>query len=355
MGILLPEEKTILQKHQEIPPFLLLRRLVEINQGPITPGEVVTDVPAKNASSSPDVLTTYIERESGNVFSYSVVANKNTRISNKTLPGIQMAEWLPNASTAFVRYLSGDDFSTINTYALHARWFGRILFASRSFGSSCFVNKCPYTRFWREWFSRVSRKCGWHRLIKYIYDASFRSARLLCRKKSYLVYTKPSAGLAGDAFIVNASGHFTRIAGPFDGLTALASHSGGWVLISYTLNNALQMELINTTTNETVPLPVATIADKCVWTADDSAVYCGVPTNPSTDASYPDDWYQGAVQFSDKIWKIDVSGRFAQLTLDFSSVTNGQNLDAEALSIDPSNTELVFINKTDNSLWGYQL
>jgi hypothetical protein len=315
---------------------------------------VVTDVPAKNASSSPDVLTTYIERESGNVFSYSVVANKNTRISNKTLPGIQMAEWLPNASTAFVRYLSGDDFSTINTYALHAD--GSDGFFLPQDLSDLAVSSTSILTL----ASGVNGSVGSLENVdgtgsSNIFTTPLSEVRVSFAGKNYLVYTKPSAGLAGDAFIVNASGHFTRIAGPLVGLTALASHSGGWVLISYILNNALQMELINTTTNETVPLPVATIADKCAWTPDDSAVYCGVPTDPSTDASYPDDWYQGAVQFSDKIWKIDVSGRFAQLTLDFSSVTNGQNLDAEALSIDPSNTELVFINKNDNSLWDYQL
>ncbi len=114
------------------------------------------------------------------------------------------------------------------------------------------------------------------------------------------------------------------------------------------------MELVDTATDGTIPLPVATIADKCVWTADDSAIYCGIPVNPSTDAAYPDDWYQGTLQFSDRLWKIDVAGRFAQLVLDFPSATKG-TLDATALAVDPSNTELVFINKNDGSLWSYEL
>ena len=107
-------------------------------------------------------------------------------------------------------------------------------------------------------------------------------------------------------------------------------------------------------TRAVVALPVATIADKCVWTADESAIYCGIPTNPSASYAYPDDWYQGAISFNDRIWKIDVAGRLAQLTLDFST-TAKQSLDAEALSIDPLGKELVFVNKIDGSLWAYQL
>lgn len=336
-------------------PVSVTPRLVEINTGPITPGEVVVDVPAKNASSSPDVLATYIERESGNVFVYSVQSNKNTRTSNKTIPGIQYAEWLPNASAAFVRYLSGDDFSTINTYALNANgsdgFFLPQNLADLSVSSTSVLTLSSGVN-----GSIASLENLDGTGLSTIFTTPLSEVHVsFAGKNQYLVYTKPSAGLSGDAFIVNPSRYFSKIAGPFDGLTALASHSGEWVLISYALNNALQMELVNTTTNENVPLPVATIADKCVWTADDSAIYCGIPTNISGDNVYPDDWYQGAVQFSDKIWKIDVAGRFAQLTLDFSSVTNGSALDTEALAVDPSDTELVFINKNDNSLWGYQL
>ena len=114
------------------------------------------------------------------------------------------------------------------------------------------------------------------------------------------------------------------------------------------------MEVVNTATGVAFPIPVATIADKCVWTSDDSVIYCGIPMNPDASHRYPDDWYQGAAPFSDRIWKIDVAGRYAQLTLDFSQANRG-NLDAEALAIDPSRTVLVFVNKNDGSLWSYSL
>ena len=67
------------------------------------------------------------------------------------------------------------------------------------------------------------------------------------------------------------------------------------------------MVLVDTTTNEVLPLPIASMTEKCVWSNDDSVIYCGVPVDLPSGATYPDDWYQGAVHFSDRIWKIQVS------------------------------------------------
>ena len=157
-----------------------------------------------------------------------------------------------------------------------------------------------------------------------------------------------------DAFLVDSADNFSRIAGPLPGLVALASPLGKWVLVSYVLNGAMQMELVSTATGVATALPVATIADKCVWASNDTAVYCGIPMSPSTAFTYPDDWYQGAAHFSDRIWKIDIAGRYAQLLLDFTAETK-VSLDVESPAIDALQTALVFVNKNEGSLWSYSL
>lgn len=334
-------------------PTPVTARLVKISAGPVVPGEAVISRVA-NASSSPEAIVSFVERQSGNVFTYSTLTQTLTRTSNKTIPGIQSASWLPNASTTFVRYLSGDDFSTINTYALPANgangFFlpqnlagidisptGILTLASGVNGSSV----------------SVARLDGTH--SSELFTTPLSSIRIsFAGKNQYLVYTKPSGTLDGDAFLVDGTGHFSRVAGPLSGLVALASPSGKWVIVSYVLNGAMQMELVNTTTSVTTSLPVATIADKCVWTNNDAAVYCGVPVSPSSTFNYPDDWYQGAVHFNDRIWKVDTAGRYAQLVLDFTAETK-VSLDAESLAIDTLQTTLVFINKNDGSLWSYSL
>ena len=354
-------------------PVTAVNRLIKINAGPVVPGEVVIDQkPAivsvkfgtsksKTATTTPpvptvvpDVEVRYIERESGNVFSYLEHAATNTRINNKTLPGIQSALWLPDGSSALVRYLSGADFSTVNTYALAATSSAGfflpqnladlavtakniLMLASSGNGSS----------------GATARLDGTH--TTQVFTTPLSSLRLsFAGPSQYLAVTKASASLLGDAYLISPTGRFSTIAGPLYGLTAVASPDGTNVLVSWNVNGALKTELVTVATGAVTALPVATLADKCAWAADSSAVYCGVPMNPPANYAYPDDWYQGAVNFSDRIWKINVASRYAQLVLDFSSAKSG-TLDATALAVDPNNTTLVFVNKSDGSLWSYAL
>ena len=338
-------------------PITVSARLVQISKGPVVPGEVVVDIKSSGTASTSavsDVSVQYIERQSGNVYSYLTRTKTITRTSNRTVPGIQSASWLPDASFAFVRYLSGADFSTINTYTLPANGSGGFFLpqnladiaitATNILTLSSGVNGSA---------ASLARTDGSHSLE--VFTTPLSSLRVsFAGKSQYLAFTKPSATLAGDAFLVDATGHFSRVAGPHNGLIGLSSPSGKFVLVSYILNSVMQMNLVNTITRETIALPVATIADKCVWGADDSVVYCGIPVNPSANFSYPDDWYQGAAHFSDRIWKIQISSRYAQLVLDFSKENQGP-IDVEALAINPAGTVLVFINKNDSSLWAYSL
>lgn len=334
-------------------PTVISSRLVRISAGPVALGEVVTSRRG-TASTSAESMVYFIERQSGNVFSYSSSLKTLTRTSNKTVPGIQSAAWLPNASLAFVRYLSGGDFSTINTYALMANGgAGFFLPQNLSDVSVSSTNVLTLASGVNGSVALLLNPDGTHSTELFTTPLSSIRASF-AGKNQYLVYTKPSSGLSGNAFLVDRAGTFSKIAGPLPGLVALASPSGKWVLVSYTNNGAMQMQLVNAATNETLPLPVATIADKCVWAADDSVLYCGIPMDPPLGAEYPDEWYQGAVHFSDRIWKIQVAGRYAQLLLDFMAEAE-EELDAISLGIDPLSSTLVFVNKNDLSLWSYSL
>lgn len=333
-------------------PTVVSARLVKISVGPVVPGAVVVSR-AGNASSSPETTVSYIERQSGNVYSYNTLTKTATRTSNKTIPGIQSASWLPDASLAFVRYLSGTDSSTINSYALPATGSGGF-FLSQNLAAIAVSSTSILTLASGVNGSTASLLRTDGTRATELFTTPLSSIRVsFAGKNQYLVYTKPSASLEGDAFLVDSVGRFSRIAGPLTGLVALASPSGKWVLVSYSSNNTMQMQLINTTTGTASQLPVATIADKCVWTNNDSAIYCGIPMSPPV-ATYPDDWYQGVAHFSDRIWKIDTTGRYAQLVLDFNKETDAV-LDAIALAIDTRGLSLVFNNKNDGSLWSYSL
>lgn len=335
-------------------PIAVSARLVKISAGPVVPGVAVVNNKAASASSSPEVAVKYIERQSGNVYAYLTHARTLTRTSNRTIPGIQSAAWLPDASLAFVRYLSGTDFSTINSYALPASGSGGF-FLSQNLSDIAVSSTSVLTLASGVSGSVASLMRTDGTRASEIFTTPLSSLRVaFAGKNRYLAFTKPSYALSGSAFLVDGTGRFSRVSGPLNGLVAKASPSGKWVLVSSVFDGGMRMELVNSATGESLSLPVATIADKCVWAADDSAVYCGIPMNPPASFNYPDDWYQGAVSFSDRIWKIQVSGRYAQLVLDFSK-ENREALDAEALATDSLNTILVFVNKNDGSLWSYSL
>lgn len=341
-------------------PSKVTSRLIEISSGPVVPGTFTGDTKAVAGSSTTpatpaDIVVRYIERQSGNVFAYSHSAGAITRTSNRTIPGIIGASWLPDGSVAFAQYLSGTDLSTVNTYALRAdgtdgffmpQGLAGIAVSSTSvLALASGVNGSAVSQYHVD---------GTHASELFTTPLSSIAASF-AGKNQYLVWTKPSATLSGDAYLVSAKGVFSRIAGPMNGLSALASPSGHWVLVSYVQGSALAMELVDTVTHTATPLPVATIApDKCVWASDESAAYCGIPAAAPQNYAYPDDWYQGAVRFDDRIWKISVNGRYAALVLDFKKDTS-QSLDAVGLSVDANQSWLTFVNKRDGSLWGYSL
>lgn len=335
-------------------PTKVADRLVKIDSGPVVSGEIVLDQKATSSTTAGEINVQYLQRQSGNIYSYLVHAGTLTRISNKTVPGIQAASWLPDGSRAYVRYLSGNDYAIINTYALPANGSNGFFLEQNLSGISvsstsilALASSANGTT------GSLLRTDGTKASLAFSTPLSMLIAQT-AGKGTYLAYTKPSSTLDGYAHSVDTTGHFSLVAGPGKGLAALASPSGKWVVVSFVANDVMQLELVNVTTHDTIPLPIGTIADKCVWTLDESAVYCGIPQNPSSTLAYPDDWYQGAAHFSDQLWKINVTGRYAQLVLDLPTVAKTA-IDATALAIDPAGQELVFLNKNDGSLWAYAL
>ena len=338
-------------------------RLMKISAGPVSPGLAVVDVPAARtaststaqASSSPDTLVEYIERQSGNIYQYSENAGQSTRTSNRTIPGIERAFWTPDGRTAFVEYLSGPAFSTVNTYGIAADGSSGFFLPQDLADLAVSSTSVLVLASGVNGSAASLYKPTGSALAANIFTTPLSSLRIsFAGKGQYLAFTKPSSTLEGDAYLVSSSGTFTRIAGPLTGLVALASPSGKWALVSSSSGGTMHLALVDIATGATTALPVATIADKCVWAADSSAAYCAIPQSPPTSYAYPDDWYQGAISFNDRIWKVDVAGRYAQLVLDFTNEAK-QPLDAESLAVDANGSVLAFINKIDGSLWSYKL
>ncbi len=344
--------------------------LIRITEGPVAFGSLVFLAPKEiteeggsdtGTSSAPKATKTifvpevrYVERKSGNVYKYEFNEKLLSRISNRTLPGIQEAAWTKDGTTAFLRFLSANESGTemIETYALPTETEGGYLLESGLdqvivSGTSTVVTLLPSTT---GSIATIARADGAN--AKTLFTSNLSSLRLTPSGQGVGAFTKPSAQMDGFGFLVNASGVFDRILGPYRGFTMLPSPSGKQVIYSYLSGQTVTASAMDTTTRAQTALPVALLPEKCVWAADELSVYCAVPR--AIGGTWPDSWYQGAISFSDRIWKIDLVSRTAILIVDPVAIANTA-IDGVSLAIDANSDVLLFTNKKDGSLWAYDL
>lgn len=342
---------------------LVAPNFIKITDGPVSQGMVATDVniavagqgtsTSSTTQTTPDIDVRFIDRASGNIYSYLARSRTLTRLSNKTLPGIQEASWVPNGSLAYVRFLtsSGADGEHIATYALPENENGGFfleqdLSEARVSSSTGLFTLLTSTTGSVGTVSKIDGSSP-----RTLFTSLVSSLIVYPAGNTYFAYTKASSAISGYGFQV-AGGSFTRILGPLTGLTLLPSPSGKSVLYSYVDSGAEHLAVIDLANHTATALPLATLTEKCVW-ADEATVYCGVPTDMGS-GNLPDDWYQGVVSFSDRIWRIDMTARVATLIVDPSTVAK-TSIDAISLTIDPKENVLVFMDKKTGSLWAYSL
>jgi len=346
-------------------------RFVKIADGPIVPGDAVLDIQLPVASTQPVIASTststptvqqttpdtevrFVDRASGNVYSYIAHARTLTRISNKTLPGIQVASWTNDGSRAYVQMLAttnGNDH--INTYALNANGGDGYLLEQDLSQATVAGSSTLFTLLTGTTGSVGSLARADGSNAKTLFSSLISSLIVSPTTGALFATNKPSSQIDGYGFQIDrVSGAFTRILGPLRGLTLLPSPNGSFLIYSYTTGGAYHLALLDQATRTSTALPVATFTDKCVWAANGQSIYCAVPA--SISGNEPDLWYQGAATMSDRLWKIDLAGRVARLVLDPVAVGN-ISVDAVGLSVDPNEDVLTFTDKHTGALYAYDL
>ena len=343
-------------------------RLMRITDGPVAKGAVAIYIPPVTVSSSTstatstlseapaDVEVRYVDRKSGNVFSFLVHDRLLTRVSNRTLPGVQEVSWTSDGKLAFARFLTRgtDGEDRIDTYALPATGEEGGYFLEQGIeqvvvrGTSTVFSLLPSTSGSIGTFSAPDGAGS-----RTVFSSPLSMMRAAFSGGNLVMTSKAAATMDGYAFLVNAAdGSFTRLLGPFMGLTSLADPTGAALLFSYVDQGRLYTQVLTIASRTVTPLPLATLSDKCAWSPDGRAVYCAVPT--ALSKNLPDDWYQGAYAFTDRLWRIDLDTRLATLLVDPNQVAQ-VTIDAVALTLDSTADVLIFTNKRDGSLWSYDL
>lgn len=340
-------------------------RLIRITDRPVAEGVVAinrvstTTTPIETASGTPALTTTtvtdtevrFIDRASGNIYRYMAHERSMTRLSNKTLPGIQEASWLSDGSIAYARFIG--EGGVVATYVLPVSGDGGFFIEQGLVVAKSTPSDSLFTQLSSSTGSAgsIARSDGTN--ARTVFTSLLSSLLVHPTSGNYFGHTKASAFLDGYAFQINStSGAFTRILGPLRGLSILPSPDGSRVLYSYVERDTLRLAVFDVSTRTTTTLPVATMVEKCTWSHNSLSVYCGVPL--ALPSGLPDFWYQGAVSFTDRLWRIDMQDRLATLIVDPRAIAD-VTIDAVAVHTDPEEDMLLFTDRHTGHLWAYDM
>lgn len=351
-----------------------LPRLYELHKAP------VAGVGIFETGKSPllYVSARYLERGLGNIFETPLASLTETRVSNETHQGIAEALWGNGGQSVVIRYLDNQIDNLIKTHVLN-------LSIGTSFTGMSTTTASTQTMFLKTEevflpdaipFLSVSQDKS--DKIFYLEDLGISTAGLVSGYRNsnptnifnsafsewlpqmpnqnlVTLTTKPSAKVPGYLFFLTPKTKaVTRILGGINGLTTLTSPDGKFVLYSQTGDGAPDLLSYDVSKKQSSQLSLQTLPEKCVWSQKNlTVVYCAVPQSIS-QGTYPDQWYQGVLSFSDALWRIDVSTQNTQMIMTPGDY-NAPSLDMTDLTVSSDDSYLVFLNKISGTPWVYRL
>lgn len=169
-----------------------------------------------------------------------------------------------------------------------------------------------------------------------------------------LVQSKSAADSPGIALSVNVkTGNYSPLLYTL-GLSANASGSFSKIMYQTSAGQSSASTYVHDTkAGLDIQLSDNPIPEKCVWdTSIPTELYCAVPASQGT-GSYLDLWHQGFITTADDIFAFNSNNGIG--TFIASPQAFGTNAPIEKLSVSPDGHYLLFITRSDQSLWGVRL
>lgn len=348
------------------PVYEELPKNIEPTDSSATSTKTATKKIAKKLPKIIDTKTTirYIERGTGHIYETATSTLEKTRISNTTEPKIYEAYFTDKGDNLILRGLIGSSDIVSTRYA-------SLVLASTSDGDvknmeikdlPIQMSQIAISPSKTQLFSVM--ESGIRGLLSKIdggstvglFDTPYKEwIPAWPEEKNILLTTKASAFAPGFSYLLNTQTKgVTRIIGNIYGLTALISPDLSKVIYSSSERGTFTLNYFDRREDTISELSFKTLPEKCIWSKKENAVlYCAIPENIAF-STYPDVWYQGLINFSDSIWKIDIGTGEARLIMNIQE-ESGEVIDVTNLYLSPSDDYLLFTNKIDLTLWGLQL
>lgn len=328
-----------------------------------------TKAPVKKPLKLVEVKNTirYIERGTGHIYETSTSTLEKTRISNTTAPKIYEAHFVNKGDNLILRGLIGSSDIISTQYA-------SLVVSSTTEGEEG-ENKTLEMKDLPIQIAQVAISPSKTQLFSImdsgvrgllskidggaqvgIFDTPYREWIASWPEERNIVLTTRASGFApGFAYILNTSTKaLTRVLGNIYGLTTLTSPDLSKILYSKSERGTFTLNYFNRTDSSSVELSFKTLPEKCIWSKKEKGVlFCAIPENIAF-STYPDVWYQGLINFSDSVWKIDTNTGEARVIMNIQN-ESGEVIDVINPYLSPNEDYLVFTNKIDLTLWGLQL
>lgn len=167
--------------------------------------------------------------------------------------------------------------------------------------------------------------------------------------------TKPSASVLGYLYFLNPkTKSVAKILDGINGLTTLTSHDGKMVLYAETKASGPELSLYDVSKKTTRALNLRSLPEKCAWgNKKTTMLYCAIPGSIPA-GSYPDQWYQGLVSFSDKVVSIDTTN-LSQQELFVTKALGAPALDIINPVLSTEDSYFLFMNKISGTPWVYSI
>lgn len=303
-------------------------------------------------TSSSTETVRYVERGTGHVYEINLETGEESSLSRTTVPQTTNATFSEDGNT--IAFTAHDNYTTnvfvgtlqaeINVAGIQLQPGAQNLSFSSETDVLYTVSSNGTTIGYRHNINSLNRT----ELFSFNYnslDVAWGSGL----EKIYLA-TKPAHNLEGYVYSTE-NNILTPEIPPAYGLSALFSNS--YIVTTY---NASGQYVSNawSESDEVFELPILALKEKCTFDSfTDEYLWCAAP-NTAEEATFAEDWYKGTLTSEDNLWLVELAAGEARLYADFKNLS-GRIIDVSEIKINETGTAITFTNKTDHTLWLYDL